>query len=242
VLATVDVVELLLGHRVVHIDSFKEELTFSRHLIESGNTGGGFFRDTNEVISHLGPLGSETSFESISNDSQDLLELKVGGAVWVWELSSLGKVSLGLDTLVNEESGITSIINQNIWTITVWPCEHFVGAIPVLLESLTLPGEHGGSLCFGDGSGGVVLSGEDVARSPSDLGSESVKSLDEDTGLDGHVKRSGDFGSLENLSWAVLSSDSHESWHLDLSKSKLFSSKFGLLWEFDFGVKLFHFV
>jgi len=44
----------------------------------------------------------------------------------------------------------------------------------------------------GDSSGGVVLSGEDVARSPCALSTEGSEGLDEDGGLDGHVETSSD--------------------------------------------------
>lgn len=37
----------------------------------------------------------------------------------------------------------------------------------------------------GNGSGGVVLGGEDVAGSPGDLSTEGSEGLDEDSGLDG---------------------------------------------------------
>ena len=99
-------------------------------------------------------------------------------------------MSLGLDTLVDEEGSITTIINENIWTIAVGPGEHLVGAIPVLLEGLSFPCENLGGLGLNDSSSGVVLSGVDVAGSPSELSSKAVEGLDEGGGLDGHVERS----------------------------------------------------
>jgi hypothetical protein len=132
-------------------------------LVKSVDTGGGFFRNTNEVVSHLGPFLGKSSLEGISNDSHDLLEFEVIEVSWIWELSSLGEVSLGLDSLMDEKGSITTIINENIWSITVRPGEHFVGAIPVLFEGLSLPGEDVGGLGGNDGSSGVVLSGVNVA-------------------------------------------------------------------------------
>ena len=55
-LATVDVVELLLGHRVVDVDTSEQELALLGHLVQSSDTGGGLLRDTNESLAHLGPL------------------------------------------------------------------------------------------------------------------------------------------------------------------------------------------
>ena len=101
--------------------------------------------------------------ETFLNDSHNLLELKVIEFSWVWELSSLGEVSLGLDTFMDEEGSISTIINENVWVFTLWPCEHLVGAIPVFLEGLSLPGENVGGLGLNDGSGSMVLGGVDVA-------------------------------------------------------------------------------
>jgi len=101
--------------------------------------------------------------ESLSDDSNDLLELEVIELSWIWDLTSLSELSLGFDTFVDKESSITTIINENIWTIAVWPGEHFVCAVPVLLESLSFPGKDVGGLSCDDSSGGVVLGRVDVA-------------------------------------------------------------------------------
>jgi hypothetical protein len=161
--ASVHIVELGLGHAIVHVDSLDQKLSLSGHLVKSVHSGGGLLGDTLEVGSHLGPFLGISSLETFLNDSHHLLELGVVELGWVWELSGLGKVSLGLHTFVDQEGGITSVINKNIWAIAVGPGEHFVGAIPVLLEGLSLPGENLGGLSFDDGCGSVVLSGENVA-------------------------------------------------------------------------------
>ena len=132
-------------------------------MIESVDTGGGFFRHSNQFSGHFLPFILVARLEGLSEDSENFLEFKVIGGGWIWELSSLGEVSLGLDTFVDEEGGITSVIDENIWTINLWPCEHSVGAVPVLLEGLTLPGENVSGLCLDDGGGSVVLSGVDIA-------------------------------------------------------------------------------
>jgi len=163
VLASIDVIELLLGDGVVNVNGSEEELSLGGHLVKSVNTGGGLLGDTDEPLGHLGPLVGLSSLESLSDDSNNLLEFKVIESSWVWDLSGLGELSLGLDTFVDEEGSITTIINENIWTIAVWPSEHFVGAIPVLFEGLSFPGKNIGGLRGNDGSSGVILSGVDVA-------------------------------------------------------------------------------
>lgn len=99
---------------------------------------------------------------------------------------------------MDEEGGVTSVVNEHVGTSSVAPVQGLLGAPPVLLEGLSLPGE-AGSRVAGDGGGGVVLCGEDVARAPSDLGTEGSEGLDENGGLDGHVEGSSDPGSLERL-------------------------------------------
>ncbi|KAH7521704.1 hypothetical protein FEM48_Zijuj07G0061000 [Ziziphus jujuba var. spinosa] len=96
------------------------------------------------------------------------------------------------------KSGVTTIIDYQIWTTTWAPIESSLGTPPVLLEGLTLPGEDGGAVT-GYGSSGVVSGGEDVAGALEDFGADSREGLDEYGGLDGHVERAGDFGSFEGL-------------------------------------------
>ena len=78
----------------------------------------------------------------------------------------------------------------------------------------------------------MVLGGEDVARSPGELGTKSLESLDEDSGLDGyrtfrirssrcecgafhhtHVQATSDAGTLQGLLLGVLLSGGHETRH-----------------------------
>lgn len=152
------------------------------------DSGGSLLGDTNEMLGHLGPFLGQTSRETFSNDSHYLFELEVIELVWVWHLTGLGEVSLSLLTFVDEESGITTIINEHVWAIAVGPCEHLVGQVPVLFEGFSLPGEDVGGLCGNDGSSGMILCGVDVARSPSHFGTEGSESLDEYSSLNSHME------------------------------------------------------
>jgi len=245
--ASIDVIELLFGYGIVNVDSFQKELTSGGHLVESMDTSGCFFGNSNKLLGHFGPFVCQTSLKTLSDNSNDLLELKVVIFIWIWDLSGLEVVSLGLDTLVDEESSVTTIINKNIWTIAVGPGEHFVGAIPILLESLSLPCEDAGGLGFNNCSCGVVLSGEDVARGPSNFSSKFEKSFDQNSGLDGHMEGSRNLSALQDLFWSILLPHSHETWHLNLSDFDFSSAPVSLVWEFYFGFNdsfflLFHFL
>jgi hypothetical protein len=83
---------------------------------------------------------------------------------------------LGVDQL----GEVTSVIEDQVEGLAVREgLKGLLNAPKVLLLGLALPGVDGDT-GGGDGSGGVVLGGEDVARRPSDLGTESSEGLDED--------------------------------------------------------------
>lgn len=62
--------------------------------------------------------------------------------------------------------------------------ERLLDTPDILLLGLALPSVDGDA-GRGDGGGGVVLGGEDVAGGPGDVGTERGEGLDEDGGLDG---------------------------------------------------------
>ena len=117
----------------------------------------------------------------------------------------------------------------------VGPRHHLLGAPPVLLERLALPGEHRDALrvlrravrADGDGRGGVVLRGEDVAARPAHLGAELDQRLDEHGGLDGHVQRAGDAGAGERLRRAELLAQRAQAGHLVLGEVDLLAPERG---------------
>jgi len=57
---------------------------------------------------------------------------------------------------VDEQGGVTTVIDDQVAAGHVGPGEHLLRAPPVLVQGLALPGEHGGGVAR-DGSGGVVL-------------------------------------------------------------------------------------
>lgn len=215
VLAAVQVVELGLGHGVVHVDGGEEKLILLGHDIKSVDAGGGLLRDTDHAGSQLGPLGGVVG-QLAGDQAKHDLELSIGGGVGIGQGLVLGVLLLGLDTLVDEEGHVSSVIDDQVATIALLidgPGDGIEGALPVLLKGLTLPGEHGGRAIAGDSGSGVVLGGEDVARAPSDIGTKSLKGLDENGGLDGHVQGARDSGTGEEVG-AVLLSAGHKSGHL----------------------------
>src|SRR5690606_22660791 len=97
----------------------------------------------------------------------------------------------------------------------VGEAERVERAVPVFLQRLALPGEHGGA-GGGDGRGGVVLGAEDVARGPAHVGADVLERLDQDRGLDRHVQRAGHAHALQRGLRCVLAADGHQAGHLVL--------------------------
>ena len=128
---------------------------------------------------------------------------------------------------MDEKGGITTVVDEEIGTITIGPGQGLFSAPPVLLESLSLPGEDSGGVA-GHSSGSVILGGEDVAGAPSDLSTQSCEGFDEGSGLDGHVEGASDLGALERLGGAEFAAASHQAGHLGLSKFNLQATEIGL--------------
>mmetsp|Transcript_78307 Transcript_78307/g.171637 ORF Transcript_78307/g.171637 Transcript_78307/m.171637 type:complete len:329 (+) Transcript_78307:827-1813(+) len=236
VAASIDVVELGFGHAVVHVDGREQELALGGHLLQSVHTGGGLLADTLALRRHAAVLGLVRR-NGVLQELEDALELGVVGAVGVGQRAVLGVLLLELLALVNQESGITTVVHQLVAAIGARHSEHLLGAPPVLGEGLALPSEH--SRCAGlrDRGSSMILSGEDVAASPPHLGTEGMQGLDEDTSLDGHVEATADVQTLEGLRGAVLLSCVHQAWHLVLGQGQLLAAELGQAHVLNLGVR-----
>merc|ERR1719489_647572 len=114
------------------------------------------------------------------------------------------------ELLVDEVGEIATIVKDHVQGLAIGEDEGLFNAPDVLLISLFLPGVDGHTNS-GNGCGGVVLGGEDVARAPCDISTKLDQGLDQNGGLNSHMKTSGDPGSLQRLGGSVRLSDVHES-------------------------------
>ena len=101
-----------------------------------------------------------------------------------------------------------------------------MGVIPILFKGLTLDGKDGNSTC-GHRSCGVVLGRENVAGGPAHIGTKLNQGFDQNSGLNRHVQRAGDPGSLQRLLLAVLGAQCHQTGHLGLSNIEFLASEIG---------------
>lgn len=129
--------------------------------------------------------------------------------------------------LVDEGGEVTTVIEDEVELLAVLEGRELLLQAPVvLLIGLTLPGEdrNTGS---GDGSGGVVLGGEDVAAGPGNLSTKGNEGLNEDSSLDGHVKTTSNAGTGERLVSGVSATDGHQTGHLNLGELDLAATEGG---------------
>ena len=93
-----------------------------------------------------------------------------------------------------------------------------------------LPGVDGDA-GLGDGAGGVVLGGEDIAAAPGDLGAELGQRLDQHGRLDRHVQAAGDAGAASGFVRAVLLAQGHQAGHFVLGELDFLAAPFGEAFE-----------
>ena len=136
-----------------------------------------------------------------------------------------GAGGLELDALVDEQRGVAAVVEDHVRP-ALGPRQRLLGAPPVLLERLALPGEDGDA-GGGDRGGGVVLRGEDVARAPAHVGAERGQRLDQHGGLDRHVQRARDPRAPERLGVAELLAQRHQAGHLVLGELDLLAAVVG---------------
>merc|ERR1719421_24098 len=150
--ATIDIVELRLGHAIVHIDGREQELALGGHLLQAVHARGRLLAHTLDKLCIPGPL-CLVYLNGVPDELQHALELWVVCAGRVRQAAILGKLLLVLLALVNQESGITAIIDKLVAAILARHSHHLLCAPPVLLKSLALPRKDSRGPRLGDGSG-----------------------------------------------------------------------------------------
>ncbi len=217
--ATIEVVELGLGHRVVHVDRREGQALVTGDLIETVDAGGGLLTDPADLLLDAG-VEARALLEPLLDRGEE------GALLLVARVVEDGGVLLGLGADHDHAGRVATVVQDQVRTVLVRPVQDSVGELPVLFHALALVGEHRDAL-VGDGRGGMVLGGVDVAGGPADLGTQLDQCLDEHGGLDGHVQGAGDLRALEGLFLAVLLLQRHETGHLGLGDSDLLATPVG---------------
>ncbi len=206
--ATVQVVELRLGNRIVDVDGGKAEPPLFVHLVEALDAGRGLFGD------------------SLDGGPKPRVEMRIGrqaprDGAEQGELFLVGRVGndrpVGLrhGPQVHEQRRVAAVVEDHVRAPIVRPFEDAMGEFPVFGEGLALVGEHRRTRGR-HGGGGVILGRVDVARRPANFRAERLERVDEYGGLDGHVQRAGDARAAQRLLRSELFANRHQARHLGL--------------------------
>ena len=222
VAASIQVVELALGDRVIDIDRREEQLSLGGHIIETLNAGGGFLRNTANGFAHRSVL-SWILYEFLSEEIEDNAELfRLCFGIEIRN-DACGFV---LGAQVDEECSVTTIVDDHVWAGSVWPYECFLRAPPVFRQCFTLPRVNrssdriveGTATANDDGRCCGVLGRENVAANPSHIRTEVGQCFDKNGGLHGHVEGTHDLCAGEGLGLAVASTEGHQARHFVFGK------------------------
>jgi hypothetical protein len=218
--AAVEVVEFGLGDAVVDVDGREEQLARTSHFIEAVDAGGGLFGDTFEVLNdgveNAGLLDRDV-FEQVFDDLDFVVVGRgVDPVVAVFHFVAF----------VDEQGHVATVIDDELRSFVAGEDDGLPGAPPVFFQGLTFPSkDRGAGGC--DRGCGMVLSGEDIARSPAHIGTEFLEGLDEHAGLNGHVQRAGDADASERLLRAVFLAGRHKAGHFVLSNVEFLAAEVG---------------
>ena len=220
VTATVEVVELGLGDRVVDVESGDEKFADLLQFIEAMDSSGSFLGYAFPLFDHFVENSWRFGVNFFKKVFNDLLFFAGAGgidpAVAVFEFIAF----------VKEEGDVAPVIDDELRAFALGVDDRLPGAVPVLLEGFALPSEDGNaSGC--DGGSGLILSGENIATGPADISAKGDESLDEDSGLDGHVKGTSHTDASERLGFGMLVADRHQSGHFLLGDNDFFATELG---------------
>jgi len=218
--ATVEIVELRLGDRIIDVDGREQELALLGHVVEPMHARGGLFGHALDGFADAA-IPAMVGRQALLDRRVENLLLLVGGGLEEGRIAALGP-----DAEVDQQRGIAAIVQDHVGRAPVGPFEDAVRVVPVVDEALALDGEDWRA---GDRDGGrcVVLGRVDVARGPADVGTERLQGLDQHGRLDRHMKRTCDPGSLERLRGTIFRAHRHQAGHLGFGDGDLLAAPAG---------------
>lgn len=155
--ATIDVVEFGLGDRVVNVDAGAEQLVFFFEFVETSNSSSGLFGDTLKVFGEFAEVVFILGKIFVDCFVQPVFIFRLSSSGFN-QLFSFVESLLNSETFNQVDSGITSVINNLVGSLSVTPVKAVVGEFPILFKGFSFPGEDYCSVSFGNGRSSVVLS------------------------------------------------------------------------------------
>ena len=221
--ATVQVVELALGHRVIDVDGAEHQGALGGHFLQAVHAGGGLFGHANDLRALAAVPGAVLGELGLDGGKQDALFFAAG-------IGQHFGVLFSLFAQVHQQRGVAAIVQDHVGAFALAALrakvENAVGVVPVLLQCLALDGKHRGA-ARGDGSSSVVLGGEDVARCPAHFGAQGLQGFDQHSRLNGHVQRAGDACTFERLLGREFFANRHQAGHFGFGNLDLFAAPVG---------------
>ena len=140
-------------------------------------------------------------------------------------------VMLKLPTLVNQQGGVSAVVQNHIWTFAsraffAGEFKNAVCVIPVLGQVLALHRKHRRARC-GNGSRSVVLCRVNVARCPAHIGAQSLQGFNQHGCLNGHVQGTCHARTFEGLSGCEFFANGHQTGHFCLGNFEFFAAPIG---------------
>ena len=222
VAAAIEIVELGLGHGIVHVDCRELEAAGLGHLVKAMHAGSGFFGNAAESFASAGPLLRVLLENLFAGGEEHAPFFAVGCGVEFGYLAGVFEFC----TAGHEHGGVATVVHDEVCGLAVRPHESAGGVFPVFFERFALPGEHGHALRIfhgalladHDGGGSVVLRAEDIAAHPAHVGTEVHERFDEDRGLHRHVEATHDAGTSERLLACIFLAESHQARHFSFGE------------------------
>ena len=235
----VHVVELGLGHGIVHVDCRELQAAGLGHLVQAMHAGSGFFGDAAESFAGAGPLLRVLLENLFASGEEHAPFFRVGSRVEFGHLAGIFEFGAA----GHEHGGVAAVIHDEVGGLAVGPHEGAGGVFPVFFERFALPGEHGHALrvfhsallADHDGGGSVVLRAEDVAAHPAHVGTEVHERFNQNSGLHGHVEAAHDAGACERLLAGVFLAQRHQARHFGFGEVEFLAA-------FDRKVDILNFV
>src|SRR5690606_37482856 len=131
--AAVQVVELGLGHRVVHVDGRESQFAFLGHLVQTVHACGGLFGHTLDLGQTGGVPGFVVLQTGTNGGEHDALFFAAG-------FVQNGQVFFCTGTQVQQQGSVATVV-QNHVGLLAGPIENVVGVLPVLFQGFALDGE-----------------------------------------------------------------------------------------------------
>ena len=204
--AAIKIIELRFGDGVVDVDRRNEQLIVLLHLVEPMHAGRRLFRNAAPFLDHLVPA---IRIFALHFEKQILDHL-----LFLARRRRFRPLAafFQLVAFVNEKRHVAAVIDDQLRTFAVRERDRLVGAPPIFLEALALPGEDRHA-CLGDRGRRMILGRKNIAARPAHLRAERDQRLDQHRGLDRHVQRTGHAHAGERFARRVFFADRHQSRH-----------------------------